>query len=168
MSDNRDSLGSHIGREREEVHLLHEILNELKLILKELKKDASHVVASFKIFASLIGKDSMNINPGQSTVLTAVPLDASGNGVALPSGDVPSWSASDTSQIVATPSADGLSLTVAINSPATAGDVIFTIADALIPTATGTFTLSIVPGVTPPPGGVASFSITASTPARKR
>lgn len=109
----------------------------------------------------------MNINPGQSTILTAVPLDASGSPTSLPSGDVPNWSASDTSQITATPSADGLSLTVAVNSPATAGDVVFTIADSLIPAATGTFTLTITPvvvGANP----VASFSVTASTPAKKR
>ena len=163
MSDNRESR----HEEREEIHLLHEILNELKLILKELKKDASYIVASFRITSKLIG-ENMNINPGQSTVLTAVPLDASGAPVTLPSGDVPNWSASDTSQITATPSADGLSLTVAVNSPATAGDVIFTITDAVTASATGTFTLSITPGGGPTPGAVASFSVTASTPAKKR
>lgn len=109
----------------------------------------------------------MNINPGQSTILTAVPLDASGSPTSLPSGDVPNWSASDTSQITATPSADGLSLTVAVNSPATAGDVVFTVADSLNPSATGTFTLTITPVVVGP-GAVASFSVTASTPAKKR
>jgi hypothetical protein len=162
MSDNRESR----HEEREEIHLLHEILNELKLILKELKKDASHIVASFKITSNLIGGNSMNINPGQGTVLTAAPLDASGNPVVLPSGDVPNWSASDTSQITATPSADGLSLTVAVNSNAVAGSVIFTVTDAVIPTATGTFTLTITPAVAGNP--VASFSVTASVPAKKR
>lgn len=161
MSDNRefDMFGG-----REEIHLLREILHELKLILKELKKSEIQAVASFKILS--IG-DNMNINPGQSTVLSAVPLDASGNPTTLPSGDVPNWSASDTSQITATPSADGLSLTVAVNSPATAGDIVFTVADSLIPSATGTFTLTITPVVVGP-NPVASFSVTASTPAKKR
>lgn len=134
----------------------------LQGILNALTKPRT--VASFKI--SNLGA-IMNINPGQSTTLTAVPLDASGNPTTLPSGDVPNWSASDTSQITATPSADGLSLTVAVNSPATAGDVVFTIADSLIPAATGTFTLTITPVVVGP-NPVASFSITGSTPAKKR
>lgn len=105
----------------------------------------------------------MDINPGQSTVLTAVPLDASGVQTTLPTGDVPNWSASDTSKISATPSADGLSLNVTVNSDgsATPGDILFTITDALIPSATGTFTLTI-PQPTAQP--VASFGVTASTP----
>lgn len=167
MSDNRgQDQEQEFHGDREEVRLLRQILHELKLILKELKKSEIQAVASFKILSNLIG-DQMNINPGQSTILTAVPLDASGSPTSLPSGDVPNWSASDTSQITATPSADGLSLTVAVNSPATAGDVVFTIADSLIPAATGTFTLTITPvvvGANP----VASFSVTASTPAKKR
>lgn len=105
----------------------------------------------------------MNINPGQSTVLTAVPLDASGVQTTLPSGDVPNWSASDTSQITATPSADGLSLTVAVNAGATASTIVFTITDGVIPAAQGTFSLTITP-TTPPPNPVASFSVTGSTP----
>jgi len=158
----------HDHDEKEEVRLLKKILHELELILKEIKKDAVRSVASFQIFAStIIEENQMNINPGQSTVLTAVPLDLNGNPVTLPSGDVPNWSASDTSQITATPSTDGLSLTVAVNPGATAGDVVFTIADAVNPNAIGTSTLSIT-SVTPPPSGVASFNITASTPAKKR
>lgn len=160
MSDNRENT----HHEHEVEYLLREILYELKLILKELKKSEIQAVASFKILS--IG-DNMNINPGQSTVLTAVPLDSTGAPTTLPSGDVPNWSASDTSQITATPSADGLSLTVAVNSPATAGDIVFTIADSLIPAAVGTFTLTITPVVVGP-NPVASFSVTASTPAKKR
>ena len=105
----------------------------------------------------------MNINPGQSTVLTAVPLDSNGVQTTLPSGDVPNWSASDTSQITATPSTDGLSLTVAVNAGATASSVVFTITDALNPAATGNFTLNIV-SATPTPNPVSSFSVSASTP----
>lgn len=160
MSDHREH-----HEHEQEIHLLRQILHELKLILQELQSQASKAVASFRITSTIIG-DPMNINPGQTTVLTAVPLDASGAPTTLPSGDVPNWSASDTSQIVATPSADGLSLTVAVNAAATAGDVVFTIADSLIPAATGTSTLTITPVVVGPKP-VASFSITASTPAKR-
>lgn len=149
----------------EEIHLLRRIRRLLEDILKEIQKSTLRV-SSFRITSNLIGDNKVNINPGQKTVLTAVPLDASGSPTTLPSGDVPNWSASDTSQITATPSADGLSLAVAVNSPATAGDVVFTIADSLIPAATGTFTLTITPVVVGP-NPVASFSITASTPAKK-
>jgi len=160
--------GSSTHYEKEEVRLLHEILHELKLILRELKKSDINPVASFKILVSLIG-DQMNINAGQSTVLTAVPLDSTGNPTVLPSGDVPNWSASDTSNITATPDPTGLMLIVAVNANAPAGDVVFTIADSAIPSATGTFTLSITPGGGPGPGTnpVASFSITASAPGNR-
>lgn len=103
----------------------------------------------------------MNINPGQSTTLTATPLDAAGAPTSLPKGDVPTWAVSDASKVVATPSADGLSLAVAVNAGAAPGDVVFTITDAQVPTATGTITLTIPAPVVNP---VASFSVTASTP----
>lgn len=141
-------------RDRQVEHILWDILYELRQIHKELARP----VASFKIIG-----DDMNINPGQSTVLTAVPLDASGAPTVLPAGDVPNWSASDVSQISVTPSADGLSLSVTVNATATASTVVFTITDGKITTATGTFSLTITP-VTPPPNPVASFSITGSTP----
>ena len=103
----------------------------------------------------------MDINPGQSTTLTAVALDASGAPTTLPTGDVPTWSVSDPTNVSATPAANGLSLVVAVDAGASPGDVVFTITDALIPTATGTFTLTIP---APAPNPVASFAVTASTP----
>jgi hypothetical protein len=150
---------------KEEIHILREILHELKLILKELQNEAVQSVASFRITSTIIGGNKVNINPGQGTVLTAVPLDVNGNPVALAAGDVPNWSASDTSNITATPDPTGLILTVAVNAAAPAGDIVFTIADAVNPAVTGTFTLTVTPAVVT--GGVASFSITASTPARR-
>ena len=48
--------------DREEIHLLHQILNELRLIFKELKKPTPNPVVAFKILASLIGESKMNIN----------------------------------------------------------------------------------------------------------
>ena|SRR5258708_5268591 len=116
----------------------------------------------FKFQIQRIGARNMNINPGQSTVLTAVPLDAQGNPTVLPSGDVPNWSVSDASKVTAAPSADGLSLNVTVNPGVAPGDVVFTIADSVIPSATGTFTLTITGAAAQP---VASFSVTGSAPA---
>jgi hypothetical protein len=104
----------------------------------------------------------MNINPGQSTTLTAVPLDSTGAPTKLPAGDVPNWSASNSNGVSMTPSADGLSLVVAMGLTAQPGDYVFTITDAKIATATGSITLTVP---APVPNPVASFSVTASTPA---
>ena len=103
----------------------------------------------------------MDIKPGQSTVLTAAPLDAAGAATTLPSGDVPTWSVSDPTKVSASPSADGLSLSVTVTPGAAPGDIVFTITDAVIASATGTFTLTIP---APAPNPVASFAVTASTP----
>ena len=103
----------------------------------------------------------MEIKPGQSTVLTAAPLDAQGAATTLPSGDVPTWSVSDPTKVSATPSGDGLSIAVAITPGAASGDIVFTITDAVIATATGSFTLTIP---APVANAVASFAVTASTP----
>lgn len=105
----------------------------------------------------------MDINPGQTTTLIAVPLDATGKPVTLPAGDIPNWSVSDASQITASPDTTGLILTVVVLPTATVGNVIvFTITDAQVPTATGSFSLTITAPTTPNP--VASFSITGSAP----
>ena len=103
----------------------------------------------------------MNINGGQSTVLTATPLAADGSLTTLPAADVPTWAVSDPTKVTVSPSADGLSLKVAVNTGAVPGDIIFSITDQLIATATGTFTLTI-PAVGPKP--VASFGVAASVP----
>lgn len=107
---------------------------------------------------------SQTINPGQSTVLTATPLDASGAKTTLPSGDVPQWSVSDASNVNVLPSQDGLSLDVTVGSSAPASDLVFTIKDANVASAVGTFTLTVVSTLPPAPNPVASFSITASAP----
>ena len=142
----------------ETMFFLREIERELRRIAEAIEA-LRNPVFSFKIISP--NGDNMNINPGQTTVLTAVPLDAAGNPTKLPAGDVPTWSASDTSQITATPSADGLSLTVVVNPAAPPSTIVFTLTDAIIPAATGTFSLTITPAG---PNPVASFSITASTP----
>lgn len=103
----------------------------------------------------------MDIKPGQSTVLTAVPLSAAGSPTTLPPGDVPGWGVSEPSRVSASPSADGLSLNVTIASDAPAGDIIFTVADSVIPSATGSITLTVP---APAPAPVASFAVSASTP----
>jgi hypothetical protein len=105
----------------------------------------------------------VDIKPGQSTVLTAQPLDGQTppQPTTLPSGDVPTWSVSDPTKVSASPSADGLSLAVTVTPGAAPGDIVFTITDAVIATATGSFTLTIP---APAPNPVASFAVTASTP----
>jgi hypothetical protein len=103
---------------------------------------------------------NMEIKPGQSTTLTATPLDASGIVTSLPPGDVPTWASSNPEAKI-TESADGLSLRVDIDPLALPGDVAFTITDAVNPAATGTITLTIV---TPAPNPVASFRVDASAP----
>jgi hypothetical protein len=111
--------------------------------------------------------DLMNINPGQSTTLTATPLAAPvppatvGLPTVLPTGDVPTWTLNAPTSVTATPSKDGLSLVVAVLPTAPAGDINFIITDGLIPTATGSFTLTVT---APTQAPVASFSVSASTP----
>jgi hypothetical protein len=139
-----------------------EIIHRLNEIIRLLSKHVRRV-DSFVIIGEF-----MNINPGQATTLTAVPLAAPvppaivGLPTTLPAGDVPKWGVSDPSKVTAVPSADGLSLSVTVNPTAAPGDVVFTITDGFIATAQGSFTLTI-PGVAVNP--VASFDITASTPA---
>ena len=135
---------------------LEEVESELLVIASLLKKLTQKPVAKFLITGAL-----MNINPGQSTVLTATPQAADGSTTTLPAGDVPTWAVSDPTKVTVSPSVDGLSLKVTVNAGAAPGDIIFSITDQLIATATGTFTLT-VPAVGPKP--VASFSVTASTP----
>jgi hypothetical protein len=132
------------------------VLRRLDYITFLLERLVFKPVASFVILGGIV-----DIKPGQSTVLTAAPLDAAGAGTTLPSGDVPSWSVSDPTKVSATPSPDGLSLAVAITPGAAPGDIVFTITDGQITTATGTFTLTIP---APAPNPVASFAVTASTP----
>lgn len=105
----------------------------------------------------------MNISAGQSTTLTALPLNTGGNAVALLPGDVPSWSTDQAGFVDVTPSSDGLSLLVAVHPDAPVGDINFQVTDGLPPNGVGTFVLTVTPPVVPNP--VASFSITASTPA---
>lgn len=133
-----------------------EVLDRLDSIRKLLLKALFKPVVAFDIIGEV-----MNINAGQSTVLTAVPEDAAQNPTTLPAGDVPSWSVSDGSKVTALPSADGLSLSVTVLPSATPGDIIFTITDGQIPSAQGSITLTIP---VPSPAPVASFSVTASTP----
>lgn len=138
------------------------VLRKLDEIISELKKKLVQEVNSFSIRGGIV-----NINAGQSTTLTATPLAApippaiTGLPTTLPTGDVPVWKASDPTKVTATPSVDGLSLVVAVLPTALPGDVVFQISDALIPAATGTFTLTIVGAV---PAPVASFDVIASTP----
>ena len=133
--------------------------------IKEELRDIAEAIESLRnpVYSYKIIRpgDNMNINPGQSTVLTAVPLDASGNQTTLPSGDVPTWSSSDPTKFTASPFADGLTLNVTINAGAAPGDIVFTVTDAVIAAATGSITLTI-PAPTPNP--VASFGVTASAP----
>ena len=109
----------------------------------------------------------MNINPGQSTVLTATPLAAPippalvGNVTTLPKGDVPTWTVSDSTKVTAKPSTDGLSLNVAVLPTAAPGDIVFTITDGVILNAQGVFTLTIP---VPASAQEASFDVNASTP----
>lgn len=132
------------------------VLRRLDRVIELLEQLAYEPVDNFIILGRF-----MDILPGQSTVLTAVPLGASGSPTKLPSADVPVWSVSDASQVDVSPSGDGLSLAVTVHKDAPVGDLVFNISDALIPAATGSFTLSVAaPAVEP----VASFSITASTP----
>jgi hypothetical protein len=156
---------------RKEDKLLEEILDVLDDIKSLLSKafPPRNNVSSFRVLNSK-GQTSMNINQGQTTTLTAVPLAAPippatvGLPTTLPAGDVPQWSTSDATQATVTPSADGLSLVVAVNANATPGTTVtYTITDGVIPTATGSFQLTIQPAVTPP-APVASFSVSASTP----
>ena len=105
----------------------------------------------------------MNISQGQSTKLTAIPLNAGGTPVALLPNDVPAWSTDAPASVDLTPSADGLSLLVAVHADAPAGDINFQITDSLPPNGNGSFVLTVTPAVVPNP--VASFSVTASTPA---
>ena len=132
------------------------VLRRLDHIIFLIERLVFKPVASFVILGGPV-----NINPGQSTVLTAAPLDAAGSPTTLPSGDVPTWSVSDPTKVSASPAADGLSLAVAITPGAAPGDIVFTITDAVIAAATGTFTLTIP---APAPNPVASFAVTASTP----
>jgi hypothetical protein len=103
----------------------------------------------------------VDIQPGQSTTLTAAPLDAGGVVTTLPTGDVPTWSVSDPTKVSASPSADGLSLVVSVTAGSAPGDIVFTITDAVVTTATGSFILTIP---APVANAVASFSVSASTP----
>jgi hypothetical protein len=103
----------------------------------------------------------VNINPGQSTTLTASPLDANGVATTLPSGDVPQWSIEPTAGVTVTPSTDGLTLGVAFAATALPGNYVATVMDGIIKTAMGTITLTIP---APGPNPVASFLVTASTP----
>lgn len=132
------------------------VLRKLDRLIFLVERATLKPVASFVILGGLV-----NINPGQSTVLTATPLDATGVATKLPTGDVPTWSVSDPTKVTATPSADGLSLAVTVVAGAAPGDVVFTITDGQITTATGTFTLTIP---APAPNPVASFSVVGSTP----
>ena len=104
----------------------------------------------------------MEIKPGQSTTLTATPLDAGGLPTSLLQGDIPMWSASDTTDVKITESADGLSLRVDVLPLTLPMDVVFTITDSQVPSATGSLTLTIV---APAPNEVASFKVDASVPA---
>ncbi len=138
-------------------HEIDEVEDKFDELIRLVKECCRMPVASF-----LITGDTMNINPGQSTKLTATPLDANGAATQLPSGDVPAWGVSDPSKVSVVPSADGLSLDVTVNAQgATPGDVVFQITDGVIAAATGSFTLTIA-AVGPAP--VASFSVAASTP----
>lgn len=118
-------------------------------------------------FVILDERGIMNINPGQATKLTAIPLAApvppavDGLPTSLPTGDVPQWAVSDASKVTVKPSADGLELDVTVVAEALPGDLVFTITDGVIPTAQGSFTLTIL-ATTPAP--VASFAVSASTP----
>lgn len=103
----------------------------------------------------------MNINPGQSTTLTAQPLDASGNPTTLPAGDTPQWSVEPAAGVTVTPSANGLTLGASFAPTAAPGSYVFTVVDQIIKTAMGTITLTVP---TPGPNPVASFSVSASTP----
>lgn len=142
-----------------------QVLHKLDRIISLLEKLTIQPVNSFVIIGGLV-----DINPGQSTILTATPLAAPvppatvGLPTTLPAGDVPSWSITDptaAAKVTVKPSTDGLLLAVAVNAGAAPGDVVFVITDAVIANATGTFTLTIP---TPVQAPVASFSVSASTP----
>lgn len=161
----KHELNEELKRFHADFEAIEDINEDLKAISHDLKdiRDAiqrlRNPVVRFQI--SRIGAKGMNINPGQSTVLTAVPLDAAGNPTSLPAGDVPNWAVSDASKITAAPSADGLSLNVTVNPGVSPGDVVFTISDAVNPGAQGSFTLTVSGAGAQP---VASFSVTASQP----
>ena len=137
------------------------------LELLELLVNSMRQVHSFSITGGIMGTSPsglfspVTIKPGQSITLTAQPLDVNGNPTVLPSGDVPVWSISDTTNFTATPSADGLSIVLAASATAPTETVNISIADELIPTATGSYTLN-VGGASALP--VASFSVTSNTP----
>jgi hypothetical protein len=141
------------------------VLRELDEIRALLERLLIEPVGSF-IFQGQ--GDSMDINSGQSTTLTATPLAAPvppatvGNVTTLPSGDIPTWTVSDSTKVTAKPSSDGLSLNVVVLPTAAPGDVVFTITDGVILNAQGVFTLTIP---VPAAAQEASFVITASTPA---
>jgi hypothetical protein len=130
------------------------------LLLRIIETIESLRIPVFEFVIMPILGENMNINPGQSTTLTAAPLDASGNPTTLPTGDVPQWSVEPSGPAL-TPSADGLTLGVSFPTNAAPGDYVFNVADGIIKTATGTITLTIP---SPGPNPVASFAVTASTP----
>ena|ERR1700722_18586173 len=150
---------------REVLHKLDALLNELNEVRSKLARLQALINGLYKPVNSFVVKgDLMNITQGQSTTLTATPLDVNGVATTLVPGDVPAWSVSDPTAVVVVPSADGLSLSVAVNLTAPNETVVFQITDSTVtPPATGTFTLTIGT-VVPPPNPVASFSIAGSAP----
>lgn len=142
------------------------ILNEHKILckLEHLEKLLEpRVVASFIITQQ--GDVTMptqgpltGLAPGASGNFTATPVDASGNPTTVAAGVVPVWASDDPTDIV-TPSADGLSASVAVAGTATVGathNLSVALPDG---TAASPASLPILPPAVQP---VASFVITQS------
>lgn len=157
------------GCEHKCCHELSEAIVKLAHEVEEIEENQEKILALLEqllvpeaVDSFFIMGETMNINQGQSVNLTAVPLGASGNPTKLPAGDVPAWATSDASAVDVTPSADGLTLAVLVHADAPAEDITFQITDGQIPTATGTFVLTVQAPAGAEP--VASFAVTADTP----
>lgn len=103
----------------------------------------------------------IGIAPGATGTFSGIPIDSLGNSGPLPAGIVPTWVTSDPI-FVATPTVDGLTVTVAVPADATPGTV-FTLAisaalaDGSNPTS-GPVNCPVTT-IIPPPFVVASFVI---------
>jgi hypothetical protein len=139
------------------VCLLEEILFELRLIHRELKK---HDIRSFVITQKGDPMALLPIAPGFSPVFTATPVPST----AVPNpATPPTWTSSDTVNAPVSVDPTGLIATVALPATAVVGtaftlSISYTNADGTV--ATGSISLTIVAAPSP---DIASFTIVQTT-----